>query len=394
MKAFVEDARSLTPGSRVFDSRNELLTFFPGQDTSTTGLWGGNRPYDLLFRTYRSHPAARIVAKTQPGFAMRSIEVYGLSDDYARRTLGLALQLAADIQVPDALAADPSTALAYRVLANAEPLPGYFCREGFVEDWDASKVYGNVGDKVRYGDFIYASNVPRNFLRANLAAGSNQLAATITATPENSPRYWTRFASCQAHTTDCSGARQWSLGGDAAPANPATADWSNAGYASGDRATFNGQLYEFAGDNAHEVPGAFASRQRLLAAELYAEVDEQRPIPDHRVFVYPKAASWRLLGNCSDRASWARATIVPGVGVSGVTPRAVDAVQHHPGEPVFVEQLTRNWTFSFQLGAGHQLDDVYVDGVPMGLAPHVRSVNVAFDAAKARPTYIEIETRR
>lgn len=391
--AFVATGRSLRAGSRIFDGEQAHMGFFPGQNASASGLWP-EHPYDMLFRSYEGRRAARIVAKSKPGFMLKSLDVYGTNHPYVSRTNALsASQLSTELAVPSELAGASEPVLGYRALINAEAIPGYFCRQGFVEPWDVRKVYANVGDKVRYGNFIYSSNVPRNFMRSNLGA-DNQLLASPGANPENSPQYWTRFASCEAYVTDCSAARQWSLGGSAVAENPATAGWSNAGYAAGDVTHFNGQLYEHTGGNADEVPGAFASRQTLLAANIYSEVEKNLPIYDNRVFVYPSAAAWRLLGNCSDGQSWRRATIATSAGVASVTPAAVDSVQHRPGEPHFVSNLSRDWSFSFQLEPGYELDDVYVDGRPSGLPASARSLAVDFpdSVSERRPPYIEIRT--
>lgn len=386
--AFAESGRIWTPGSRVFDAGPGVLTFFPGQRTSPSPTFG-SRDNDMIFRTYPGHPTVQVVAKARPGYVLKSLDVYGANHASATlKNAAYARQLSA-LLTPPAGVTSPS----YKVLANAEPIPGYLCREGFVEDWDAEKVYGNVGDKVRYGHHIYASNVPRNFIRANLDA-NNRLIPSLPYNPENSPTYWTPVASCAYYVENCSSVRKWSLGGQAIPENPATADWNNAGFAVNDFATFNGALYQLVSD-PHEVPGAFASRQELLAAHMFSEVRKSLPIYDNRVFVYPRGASWRLIGNCREGEHWQRATIVPSPGVASITAAGLTSVQNHPSEPRFVRNLSGDWSFRFTLDTGYELDDVYVDGRPLGLASTARSATIDYpnSTSVAWAPYIEIKTK-
>lgn len=390
---FAEQGRTYEPGGRVFDEFDQLVRFLPGNTVALSDLWD-DVVYDMQFRTYEGQPATTVVAKAKPGFALRSLDVHGYNHASAS-TLDAAYapQVAVPVAVATELVSDTFYARDFEVLARAEPLPGYFCRADVVEPWDPSKVYGNVGDKVRYGDYIYTSNVPRNLIRGNLD-GSNRLRSPIPFDPDTATTYWTRFEKCGAYTEDCSSLRHWSLGGSPNAANPATADGS-IDFAPGERAQFNGRVYELVGSNPAEVPGAFSSRQDLLASHTYAGIETELPIYDSRVFVYPRSASWRLVGHCNAPEEWQRATVAPSVGVAEVRAVGADAIVHHPEAPVVVQNIQNDWTLEFDLELGFELDDVFVDGAPLGLPASARSalIDDPDDVGEQRPSYIEIRTR-
>ncbi len=383
--AYGEDSRIHQPQSRVFDVLNTFATFRPGQDTSLSSRWS-NRNFDMLFRTYAGRDGVRLFAKAEPGFVLSSINSYGLT--FAGSSLNnVAYRKSASgyVSVPS----NNSQNYTVAALVNAEQIPGYFCRAGAVEEWRPDRIYRGVGDKVRYGDYIYSSNVPRAFLRGNVD-GNFVPVPSPGANPENSPNYWTRFASCKAYTESCSGVPEWSLGGDAVTANPSTSTWANGSFGVGDRAVFNGALYEFSLRSPHEVPGAFEHQQLLSGAEDFADIDKNIPIYTNHSLIRPRAAAWKLLGNCSTPANWQRATIVPSRGVTSVQPNGLSYVQHDPTEPVFVTGITSGWSFNFNLAPGYVLDDVYVGGVAKGLSPSARSTTVPY-VANGIPPYIEVK---
>lgn len=384
--AYGESARIYQPRLRTIDVFHDFAKFLPGLGTSEQGRWN-DRDFDLLFRTYSGRDHVRLFAKAEPGFVLKSIDSYGmnfagssLNDVAYRSTAGV------DVTVPSNL----SQEYAAIALVNAEQIPGYFCREGAVEEWRPDRIYRGVGDKVRYGDYIYSSNVPRAFLRENVDSGTFEPVPTPGKNPENSPEYWTRFASCKPYTEDCSGLPEWSLGGDALPANPDTAVWANSDIESFDHAVFNGAVYELITNERHEVPGAFEHRQLSSGAAAFAGMDRDIPIYSNQSLIDDRRAAWKLIGNCSTPANWQRATIVPSRGVTSVEPSGVTYVQHDPTEPVFVTGITSGWSFDFDLAPGYVLDDVYVDGVAMGLAPSARSLAVPL-IPNARPPYIEVK---
>lgn len=390
--AFAEEARTYAPGARVFDDFDGLMRFHSGRSTSIADAWT-DTINDMTFRTYDGRTAVRVAAKAKPGFVLRSLDVYGYNHPSVSTTdAAYAPQVSVPVAVASESATDTFYVFDFEVLARAEPLPGYFCSAGVVEPWDVTKVYGDVGDKVRHGDYVYASNVPRNFIRANLD-GNNQLLTTAPFDPETSPHHWTRFEKCGAYTEDCASVRAWSLGGNPSSSNPATSTWS-VDFAPGELAHFNGRLYELVGTDPSEIPGAFASRQDFLAAHTYSEVEKDLPIYDGRVFVYPRGASWRLVGHCSAPEHWQRATVAPSVGVAQIRAVGAEAVVHHPEAPVIVQNIQNDWTLEFDLDPGFALQDVFVDGQPLNLPSSARSVVIddPDDAAEARPSYIEIRT--
>ncbi len=386
LTAHAEDARSYSPRSRVFDSFDGFATFRPGQDASPNAMWSG-RTYDMLFRTYAGQPSVRLFAKAEPGYLLKSIDVYGRNHDSVQaHDVSFRTAASATITVPAGAEADGSFVREYLGLVNAEPIPGFFCRDGFVEQWDATKIYHDVGDKVRYGSFIYSSNVPRNFLRGN--ASDDALVSSPQHDPEDTPTHWTRFASCSAYVEDCSSAPEWSLGGSAIPSNPSTSSWQNASFTSGTQVVFNGRLYELVGNNYDEVPGAFESRQLLQGAEVFASVAKDIPIYSNRAFVHRGPASWKLIGNCNDPQYSRRATVAPSEGVKSISPRGVSSVNHHADEPTVITGLTGAWTFDFELDSGYELVDVVVDGQPLGLSSTARAATVPF--VMGRPAYVEV----
>ncbi len=383
--AYGEDSRIYQPRSRTFDVFDTFATFRPGQAVGGTAHWS-NRSFDMLFRTYAGRDGVRLFAKAEPGFVLKSIDSYGLSfagsslNDVAHRT-----SASATVTVPSNLGQEYMLA----ALVNAEQIPGYFCREGAVEDWRPDRIYRGVGDKVRYGDFIYSANVPRAFVRDNVD-GNFEPVSSPGANPENSPLYWSRFASCEAYVQDCSGVPEWSMGGDASEVNPDTAGWANSNFTIGDRAVFNGALYQLRGGDPNAVPGAFEYRQLVAGANAFAGMDRDIPIYSNQSLISRDAAPWILIGNCGTSANWQRATIVPSRGVTSIEPNGVSHVQHDPTEAVFVTGITSGWSFDFDLAPGYVLDDVYVDGVAKGLSPSARSLTVPL-IPNASPPYIEVK---
>lgn len=387
-----EEARTYDRRSAPYDVFNDFVTFRPGQDTTHWSPWSDFQK-NLEFRTYLGQGSARFFAKARPGFVLKNLDVYG--SNHESRTLNDVsghTSASALITVPPGEETEDFYVKEYLVHVNAEQIPGYFCRNGFVEQWRADKIYRDVGDKVRYGDFIYTSNVPRNFLRGNVDGSGNPVTPPL-ANPENSPHYWTRFASCTPYVADCSGAREWVLTGYPSTSNPLTAGWTSNPGVQGERVVFNGALFEFVGSYAqrHDVPGAAEHIGELLGANLFAEVEQDIPIYSNRAFIYRDKAAWKLLGNCSQAANWRRATVVPTQGVQSLTPQGVSHVQAHRSEPAFVTNISGAWSFGFDLEPGYVLDDVYVNGVAQGLAPSARAATIPF-TQNARPSYIEVKT--
>lgn len=390
--AYAEEARTLRRVSAPHDILNDFAVIRPGQNTTEWSPWDDFQK-NLEFRTYLGRGSARIFAKARPGFVLKSLDVYG--SNHQSRTLNDVsgnLSASALITVPSGEETESFYVKEYVVHVNAEQIPGYFCREGFVEEWRPDKIYRDVGDKVRYGDFIYTSNVPRNFLRENVDNNWNPIYPP-PANPENRPSHWTRFASCTPYVADCSGAREWRLTGYPLSDNPLTSDWVPSTGVVGERVVFNGALYEYGGywEERFEVPGAAEHKAELDGANLLAEVSSSIPIYSNRSLIYAERSAWKLLGNCSDPANWKRATIVPMQGVQSISPQGVSYGQAHRSEPAFVTNINGPWTFDFELEPGYGLNDVYVNGVPLGLPSSARSASIPF-VANAIPPYIEVKT--
>ena len=390
--AYAERGRSFLPRSRPFDFLDAFTTFRPGQGASRYAVWD-DQTFDQEYRTYAGNGSVHLFAKAEPGYVLKSFDVYGSNHASVRvQNAAFRKTASAEVTVPVGEEAGDFYHHGFLALVNAEPIPGYFCRDDSLEVWDPTKVYRDVGDKVRYGQFVYSSNVPRNFLRGNVDSADRPISPP-PRNPDNSPTHWTRIASCSGYTLSCSSVPEWSLGGNAFSENPHTSGWQNNTFTTGARARFNGQLWEYVGSgySYNEVPGASASRQILDGAEAFATVEKDIPIYSNRALVYRRAAAWKLLGNCDDPDYWRRATIVPSEGVKAVRPQGVTSVNHHPSEPTFVSGLTADWSFEFELEDGYELVDVVIDGNPFFLSPGTRSVSIPF-AERWRPAYVEVIT--
>lgn len=182
----------------------------------------------------------------------------------------------------------------------------------------------------------------------------------------------------------------WELGGEALAANPATSGWNNSALGVGTEVVFQGRLYRRVASNP-ATPGTNSDARTRAAAEMLSKVSRDLPLKHNRVFVYPGAGSWTLIGNCDAAEFYERATIAAHTGVVAITPRGVSFEHGRRDDLTHITSVRGGWSFEVALEAGYSLADVIVDGVPMGVAPNLTRVNVPAPSLR-RPQYVEVRT--
>lgn len=311
------------------------------------------------------------VAKARPGYMLKSVEAYRVGDSERQRVTSTgAGELSLSVDVSAAVGGQQD----YIVLVTAEPIPGVACVHA--EVWRPDVIYNDVGDLVRFGDTMYASNLPRNLITRNLSSGVP--VDPPVATPDNTPTHWTPVTHCGEYRTTCSGLPEWRLEGDGLP-DTFTGD-----------AVFNGARYSFVGSVINEVPGAFASRQVRRGVEKFATVDPTFPLESSRLFVYPSRASWRFVGHCSDSVV-ARTSVVTNGGVASVS-SPLGTRPLRANEPAVVHEGTEQFTLQLSMRPGYTLESVQIDGVAQPIGAGATSVSVPA-ATGNQPRIVEVYAR-
>lgn len=356
---------------RMVRRHHRFVTVLPGREVG----WTPDREADVTIDVPEVGGRALWVAKARPGYMLRSIEAYRVGDS-ARQTVTTsgAGELSLSVDVSAAALGDQAD---YIVLVNAEPVPNLLCASDRVEPWRDDTILNDVGDLVRFGDTIYASNVPRNLIQRNLSNGAP--VSPPVATPENSTSHWTPVALCGEYQATCSGLPQWELDGITLP----------EGF-TGD-VVFNGARYTLVGSQQNEVPGAFASRQIRRGVATFSEVDPTYPLESNRLFIYSNSASWRLQGHCSDTNVAGRASVITSGGIASVS-SSLGTKTLRDNEPAVVHESTGSFTLQFSLRAGFELDSVLIDGIAQTVAANATSVAIPA-ASGNQPRVIELRTR-
>lgn len=355
--SYADSARTYKTTSRMFDRYDYWANFY------ASGKTGSARIADMQLPLTAENTQLPLNVVAEEGFVLTGLRVTGRNNGYVETFSGPTTRFQADVTLP-------SSQEGYDVVVEAEPIVNYFCSTGRIPTWNPDKVYSDLGDKVRYQNAIYASNVPRNFLRSS------------GATPANSPNHWTKFVDCSTTTYTCTGMPTWTPGTTNAQVQQGSQLYNRAGKATGDE---NGAM-----------PGNHVSYLLDDAAERFAQVEKDLGLYSNRLFAYPDDADWNLAGSCSDVSSFRRAAVQLGAGVTnltstlplsspgGVTPRL-------NRDPYFVEGASSGWRLTFALEAGYTLDGVYVNGVRQtGVVPGT-SFQVPVSTTAPAP-YVEIRS--
>lgn len=329
VSSYVQTARTYETTSRMFDRRDYWANFYASAKTTSS------RTPDMKLPLSVENTQLPLNVVADEGFVLTSLRVLGRSNGYSKTLTGPTTRFTADLTLPSA----PD---GYDVVVETEPVVSYFCSANRVPAWNPDKVYSDLGDKVRYQDAVYSSNVPRAFLRAS------------GATPANSSNHWTKFVDCSTTAFICSGTPAWSPG------------------VSSNSVLSGGLLYDRFGKPAGEengaMPGNHVSYLIDDAAERFARVSSALPLYSNRAFAYPDDSDWSLIGACSDSPGFKRAMVQVGAGVTNLSSTLplkapTSSTPRLSRDPYFVDGVSSGWRLTFSLEPGYTLDGVYVNGV-------------------------------
>ena len=268
----------------------------------------------------------------------------------------------------------PITLNPNKLHVETELLPGKLCAEGNVSEWRWDAMYRGVGTKVRFNDVIYASNLPRNYIFENGAAYLRDGITSIT--PEDRPGHWTRLEVCGEYTAACSLYPNWLDEPNAERVVYGNKLWSNS----------NNETF---GDNV--TPGDFP-----LLANLYAfNVNGTFPEENHDYIKNSSndVAKWRLEGNCNDRGNVSRAYIEETEGVTNLRTQRFTSIKDGHWKPWLTFWSSKSMYLYFDIAAGFELDDVYVDGVPQNLDSNDRFYKLYYPSKPRQAHYVEVRAR-